>query len=156
MFLLVSMSSIVLSQNRYHVDKTTFAAMSTFALTDTVVRLKYDMKPINGVLYCDYGDMGIYVEGKNDGLHRGWWSNQQLSSKCNYKDGKRDGLCRYWYENGQLSIDRNYKDGKRGGLDRYWYENGQLWWHQNYKDGKKDGLWRQWNEDGILWSEHNY
>ena len=129
-FLLVSMSSIVISQNRYHVDKT------TFALYDTVVFLNHDMKPINGVLYCDYGDMGIYVKGKVDGLHEAWYENGQLLSEFNYKDGKEDGLCRGWYENGQLQIEQNYKDGKKDGLSRGWYENGQLLSESNFKDGK--------------------
>ena len=103
-FLLVSMSSIVISQNRYHVDKT------NFTLKRPVVFLKQDMKPINGVLYCDYGDMGIYVKGKKDGLQRGWYEDGQLKYERNYKYGKEDGLNREWYENGQLQYERNYKD----------------------------------------------
>ena len=129
-FLLVSMSSIVISQNRYHVDKT------TFALYDTVVFLNHDMKPINGVLYCDYGDMGIYVKGKVDGLHEAWYENGQLLCIMNYKDGKPDGLGREWYEDGQLKYEFNYKDGKKDGLYRVWYENGQMQYERNYKDGK--------------------
>ena len=128
-FLLISMSSIVISQNRYHVDKT------TFALKDTVVYLKHDMKPINGVLYCDYGDVGIYVKGKQDGLHREWHDNGQLMWEFNYKNDKADGLWRGWYENGQLKNEYNYKDGKEDGLCRGWHENGQLKNEYNYKDG---------------------
>ena len=141
-FLLVSMSSIVISQNRYHVDKT------TFALKDTVVYLKHDMKPINGVLYCDYGDVGIYVKGKKDGLLREW-KNGQLQFEGNYKDGKRDGLIRKWYDDGQLKIETNFKDGKRDGLDRGWHENGQLKFDYNYKDGKLISK-KDWEKDGRL------
>ena len=104
MFLLVSMSSIVITQNRYHVDKT------TFALKDTVVFLKYDMKPINGVLYCDYGDIGVFVEGKPDGLVRLWHENGQLEDEVTYKNGKKDGLERIWHENGQLGWEVTFKD----------------------------------------------
>lgn len=103
-FLLVSMSSIVISQNRYHVDKT------TYAVYDTVVYLKHDMNPINGVLYCDYGDIGRYVNGKLDGLYRRWHKNGQLQYEENYKNGKRDGLARSWHENGRLQYEWNYKE----------------------------------------------
>ena len=148
-FLLVSMSSIVISQNRYHVDKT------TFALKDTVVYLKHDMKPINGVLYCDYGDVGIYVKGKKDGLLREW-KNGQLWIEGNYKDGKADGLVREWYKDGQLQFEGNYKDGKRDGLIRKWYDDGQLKIETNFKDGKRDGLDRGWHENGQLKFDYNY
>ena len=149
-FLLVSMSSIVISQNRYHVDNT------TFALNDTVLYLKYDMKPINGVLYNDIGDMGICVKGKKDGLWREYYENGQLWYEYNYKDGKRDGLYRQWYENGQLWYEINYKDDKQDGLLRQWYENGQLETENYYKDGKSDGLGRGWYTNGQLFGEYYY
>ena len=173
-FLLISISSIVISQNRYHVDKT------TFALYDTVLYLKYDMKPFNGVLYCKYGDMGIYVKGKKDGLHRTWYENGQLQSEYNYKDGKEDGLGRAWYEDGQLGAEKNYKDGKSNGLQREWYKNGRLmfewseinnrqnglntawystgrlWWKGNDVNHKKEGIWKGWYENGQLHYEINF
>ena len=149
-FLWVSLSSIVISQNRYHVDKT------TFALNDTVVYLKHDMKPINGVLYCDNGDIGIYVNGKIDGLCREWYTNGQLMYEHNYKDGKEDGLGRMWYDNGQLLYEYNYKDGRDDGLHRLWHKDGQLCSESNYKDGEYDGLYRQWYENGQLNRKSNF
>ena len=150
-FLLISMSSIVISQNRYHVDKT------TFALKDTVVYLKHDMKPINGEILCDYGGvMGIYVKGKPDGFQRDWYENLQVMYDRNYKDGKEDGLGREWYKNGQLKSEGNWKDGELDGLDRWWYEDGQLKIETNFKDGKRDGLCRGWHENGQLKFDYNY
>jgi antitoxin component YwqK of YwqJK toxin-antitoxin module len=145
------MSSIVISQNIYHVDKT------TFALQDTVVLLKYDMKPINGVLFCDYGNMGIYSEGKlKDGLFRSWHTNGQLKWEYNIKYGNRDGLIRNWYDNGQLKYEFSDKDGLTVGLVRKWFDDGQLWYECNYKDGMVNGLFRGWLENGQLDYEHNY
>ena len=129
-FLWVSLSSIVISQNRYHVDKT------TYDLEDTLVYLKYDMKPINGVLYSELGDMGMYVNGKRDGLHRAWYEDGQLRYERNFKDGKYEGLHRVWYENGRLKYESNYKDGKTNGLCRDWYEDGQLMIEYNFKDDR--------------------
>lgn len=149
-FLLVSISSIVISQNRYHVDNTTYL----FYYDDTVVKSKHDMKPINGVLYCDYGDIGIYVDGKNhDGFKRRWYRNGQLYYEYNLKDGKKDGLGKAWHKNGQLKAEVNFKDGKKDGLCIQWYKNGQLFNVAIYKDGEVDGLMRVWNRNGQLSQE---
>lgn len=143
-FLLTAISSIVIGQNRYHVDKT------TFALYDTVVNLKHDMKPINGLLYCDNGDMGIYVNGKEDGLHRYWYDNGQLWYENNFKDCQLHGVQRGWHEDGRLYYETNWKHGKKYGLHRQWYENGQLKYEVNYKENKKEGRFRYWDKYGNI------
>lgn len=150
-FFLVSLSSIVISQNRYHVDKTTL-----FSLNDSVVYLKHDMKPINGVLYNSCGDIGKYLNGKRDGLYRMWWSNCQLRDERNYKDGKNDGFERGWYEDGQLKYEFFYKELNFDGLNRWWYKNGQLEAERSYKNGILNGIHRWWYKNGQLESERNY
>ena len=62
------------------------------------------MKPINGVLYCDYGDMGIYVKGKVDGLHEAWYENGQFKDEANWKDGKLISYERCYDKNGNKII----------------------------------------------------
>ena len=175
-FLLVSVSSIVFAQNRYHVDKTTYGNNST------IVYLKHDMNPINGILYSDQGDIGNYINGKRDslykedGLHKEFWDNGQLKHEWNYKNGEKNGLYRCWTENGKLDYEVNYTDGDLDGIRRSWYENGQLykeedfingqeptivrWWHENgqlkYEANYKDGLKRSWYENGKRYIEQNY
>jgi len=149
-FLLVGLTSIIFGQNRYHIDKT------TFALKDSIVYLKSDMTPINGVLYCEFGENGMCVNGWRNGLHRVWYENGQLQYEANFKDGKVDGLYRDWYEDGQLQYETNCKDGYLDGLNRGWYENGQLYFTKNYKYGMKHGIMRHWFRNGQLMVEYNY
>ena len=163
-FFLVSMSSIVLCQNRYHVDKT------TFALEESVVYLKHDMKPINGVLYCNYGDIGRYINGKIDGVHRAWYDNGQIRLEVNCNEGIPIGLSKGWHKNGQIKFEYYFKDGYRYGLCKEWFENGQLhkelnynkfllhsrYWYKNgqlkkeREDKDGNGSCKEWYENGRL------
>lgn len=147
--LLVLISSFVICQNRYHVDKT------TFALLDSIVYLRYDMKPVNGVLFCDYGDMGNYVNGKENGLQRRWHEAGGIYEEYKIYDGNLDGSFKVWHENGRLISEDNYKDGNLNGLSRLWWVNGQLREEGNYINDKREGLWRGWGRDGSLFEEEN-
>ena len=80
--------------------------------TDTLMSLKADMKPLNGVVFCQLGDIGKYVNGKKEGVQKSWYESGQLESEKNYKDGKAEGIQKWWNEDGQLEDERNYKDGK--------------------------------------------
>tara|TARA_R110001606_G_scaffold26570_3_gene85855 strand:+ start:64 stop:825 length:762 start_codon:yes stop_codon:yes gene_type:complete len=104
--------------------------------TDTLMSLKADMKPLNGIVYCKFGDIGKYVDGKKEGVQKLWYDDGQLYSEKNYKDGKKEGIQKVWFENGQLWSEKNYKDGKAEGIQKVWYENGQLGSERNLKDGK--------------------
>jgi antitoxin component YwqK of YwqJK toxin-antitoxin module len=162
LFLLVSMSFIVISQNRYHVDKTTFNPLYT-----DVVYLKYDMTPVNGILYDSYSDSNEvnevqlkseinYRAGKKEGVSKKWWESGNLKYERSFKDGKQNGFSRGWYEDGQLWFERNFTDGKLNGLRKGWHENGQLKFEYNYRDSKRDGLSRKWYDNGLLDYQSNY
>ena len=84
--------------------------------TDTIMCLRADMKPLNGVVFCEFGDIGKYVNGKPEGVQKEWYENGQLENEWNYKDGKEEGVQKGWYKNGQLQYEYNYKDGKREGI----------------------------------------
>ncbi len=135
---------------RYHMDETTKP-------NDKLRYLKYDMSLVNGIVFCDYGDWGLYKDGKPTGLHKRWYKDGQLKVEVNVRDGKLDGLYTKWYWNGQLENKGNYKDGEKDGLHKYWYESGNRDMEVNYKDGKLDGLYRKWYLwNGQLESEENY
>tara|TARA_B110000444_G_C18805508_1_gene579720 strand:+ start:906 stop:1400 length:495 start_codon:yes stop_codon:yes gene_type:complete len=135
---------------RYHIDKTT-------SPNDTLTYLKYDMSLVNGVIFCEFGDVGLFKDGKRDGVHKGWWGNGQLEWEENYKDGKKvDGLYKSWHKNGEVEGEGNYKDGELDGLWKSWHKNGQLRYEKNYKDGKEDGLRKWWWKNGKLRYEENY
>ena len=117
---------------------------------------KYDMKPVSGTLYDGKNELGNYIDGKRDGIHRRWHENGQLIAEGNNIDGKLDGIIRMWHENGQLIVEGNYINGKEDGIIRSWHENGQLLSKGNYMDGKKDGIHRVWHSNGQLIGEGNF
>ena len=93
------------SKNRYHIDEITNP-------TDTLCFLKKDMSLVNGIVYNEFGDLGLFINGQRDGLHKIWYDNGQLKYEGNFINGKVDGLSRKWSEYGQLELEGNYKDGK--------------------------------------------
>jgi len=171
--LFCTLSAQSIAQGRYHVDET------TFPLKDSVIYLRYDMKPVNGIVYCEFGDMGKLVDGKLDGIYKEWYENAQLKFEINFKKGvknglakiyhkngqlsekgnmldKRDGLWRLWNKNGKLIKEVEFKEGKKYGLERWWYENGTLRCESNYKEDGIDGLWILWDENGQKHHEGYY
>lgn len=135
--------------NRYDISKTVNA-------TDTLMCLKFDMKPLNGIVYCEFGDVGTFVNGKPDGANKGWYEDGQLEWYINFKDGIREGTYKWWYENGQLEAESFYKDGKLEGTQNKWHESGQLMLHYNHKDGEKVGVWNTWYINGQLQFSTSY
>ena len=141
---------------RYHIDETT-------SPTDTLTFLKLDMTPLNGMVYCEFGDNGFYINGKRDGEHKRWFDNGQLRDLGNYDNGKfidyqswfengnqhihnipiKDSLyfMKVWFENGQLKQKISKKGFIREGESREWYEDGNLNNIINYKNGLFDGEW---------------
>ncbi|MDC0100494.1 hypothetical protein OAI90_09410 [Crocinitomicaceae bacterium] len=78
-------STTALKSNRYDVSETVNP-------TDTIMCLRADMKPLNGIVFCEFGDIGKYVNGKEDGVQKDWYDDGQLRSESNYKDGKSEGV----------------------------------------------------------------
>jgi len=138
------------SQKKYHIDEITTPS-------DTLSYLKNDMSLLNGLVYCEFGDLGLYVNGKKDGVHKEWYENGQLMFEKNYKNGTRDGLFRFWYENGQLESERSFKDWKKLGLEREWWSNGQIRKETRYYNNLLGYPWnyenKGWDENGRLWNE---
>ena len=94
-------STTALKSNRYDVSETVNP-------TDTIMCLRADMKPLNGVVYCEFGDIGKYVNGKEDGVCKGWYENGQLKYDLYFIDGKMEGVQKWWDENGQLENESNF------------------------------------------------
>ena len=67
---------------RYHIDEIT-------SPSNTLTYLKKDMSLVNGIVFCEFGDMGLFKEGKEDGILKHYYENGQLMWKCNYTDGEK-------------------------------------------------------------------
>ena len=176
--LLISVILFSCSDNeiRYHIDEVSFPNDTT----DNLTYLKLDTTPINGIVYCEFGENGRFIDGKRDGEHKQWYDNGQLQFSQNVINGKSNGVVKSWYENGQLKSESNYKNGKIDGLYKSYDENGnikiisiirknilissksyfdnnQLKSEINYNSQRKmDGLQKFWYNNGQLKSISNY
>ena len=153
---IISLTSNLLAQNKYHSNETTIGN------GDSIVYTKNDMKPLTGIIYNESGEKGMwkreipFINGKREGLVTGWYSNGQLWYENNYKNNKPHGISKSWYENGRLNEIVNYSFGIQDGIDKWWSESGQLTHEWNFKNGKKEGRNIQWYDNGQLWNESFY
>ena len=53
------------SEKRYHIDEITNP-------TDTLCYLKSDMSLLNGMVYNEFGDVGMFKNGKRDIFYKEW------------------------------------------------------------------------------------
>jgi len=128
LLLLLCVPLIGLGQDRYHADETNRSELPK------ILVLKSNHKAITGMVYDEH-------------------ENGKLFFQTHYVDGKREGLSKGWDMNGYLSFENNYKSGKKDGLSTWYHKNGTIWRTQEYKDGKEDGLYKMWNENGKLIEE---
>ena len=57
---------------------------------------KLDSKPISGLIFCKYGELGEYKNGIKEGIHKEYFETGEVKNKFRYKKGKLDGLQEYW------------------------------------------------------------
>ncbi len=144
--LLILLISVILfscsNQNkRYHIDKTTTPS-------DTITYLKSDMKPLNGIVFCEFGDIGKYINGKKEGLHKEWYESGQISSELEYEHGERifKRYMKLWNSDGQLMFEGKYYGDEQ--FEREYFYNGQLKWEVIYDNEDKVLSKKCWDVDG--------
>lgn len=76
----------------------------------------------NGVLNLE----GPIVDGKREGLFKGYYPSGKLMSTGNFKNGLREGRGVVYHENGNISIDGNYKNGAMTGIWKFYDEDGNV------------------------------
>ena len=122
---------------------------------DSIAYLKSTMKPIDGYVYNEKGTLGLYKNGKKEGLHKRWMYN--MYEEKNYVQGNLEGYSRLWYDKSQqLKSEEYYHNNKIEGISRYWYENGQMNYEINWKDDQLNGIRKGWHQNGIIMTECLY
>lgn len=170
LLIFVFIGSYSFAQSRFHIDK-------VVCPNDSITYLKFDMKPLNGIVYSDDGELGEYVNGLKEGEHKEY-ENGSLISQIDYKSGIIDGVARYYdgfykktieYKNGVLhgkhltyyylgtenvpKTERFYENGKAVGIHRVWWDNGQLASEEDWNDYDlrvKEKVNREWWYNGQL------
>lgn len=137
------------AQQRYDQGK-------TVCPNDTLTFLKFDMMPVNGVVYNKFGDLGLFVNGKPEGLHTRWYENGQLESEIQYKNGHYHGSRKQYYSNGKLASEGNFVNGKEDGTNKFWNEEGLLFREGYFNFGKREGQTRGWYENEQLHFQLNF
>tara|TARA_Y100000991_G_scaffold211317_1_gene193730 strand:+ start:809 stop:1354 length:546 start_codon:yes stop_codon:yes gene_type:complete len=154
LIILLFVSLIGYSQNRYHIDEVT-------TQSDTLTFLIKDSSSVNGVVFELYEngqlkDEKYYKDGKPDGLERRWNEDGQLTHEWEITeiDGKEVSSFKL-YENGQEILFVNFDEDGDISSFQSWYENGQLEQEMKLVE-KTDLLDREWYENGQLKKECEY
>lgn len=83
----------------------------------------------NGMLNLE----GHIVNGKREGLFKGYYPSGKLMSTGVFHEGLREGRGVVYHENGNISIDGNYKGGAMTGIWKFYDENGEVIDVQEYE-----------------------
>jgi len=110
----------------------------------------------NGLMYCQYGNIGILKDGKPDGLWTLYYPNGMIRMRVFLVNGKQEGLRTDWYRDGSKEFEGNYLDDKQSGVCRFWYNNGQLELEGEFKKGRFSGDHIRWYKDGSIKYIYDY
>jgi antitoxin component YwqK of YwqJK toxin-antitoxin module len=115
---------------------------------------KIDMKPINGILYGANGTeekfkIGEFRNGLREGIHH-WHVGKQLVFEGEFLNGRENGIHRNWYSNGQLKSRGRYLNGQPIGMHREWHWNGEKKVENSTFEQSKYGKIIFWNSSGTL------
>jgi len=114
-------------------------------------------------------EIKYYINGKNNGINKTFWSNGNVFQEITYKDNHWDGVFKEYDNNGRLKLEEFYVDDERvskkeyydngqlemevsyeNGVYRGYYEDGALYIDGHNKNGKKDNDWKEYDENGRL------
>jgi antitoxin component YwqK of YwqJK toxin-antitoxin module len=92
--------------------------------------------------------LGSYLNGKQEGITKTFYPNQNLKDSRSYKDGKAFGRHFGYWENGKIKFDFIYINEKREGLQKQWYESGKPYAFLSFKNDQEEGIQKAWRENG--------
>lgn len=113
------------------------------------------MTPVNGILICEFGEVGLFVDGLREGTHRSWYSsrnetiNGQLKSISNWQKGNRKGEDVSFNIYGDIERNYNYINGKLHGECKWW-EGGKIIRIKNYYKGIQIGKYEEFSSRGDV------
>ena len=114
--------------------------------------LYYNGKKFSGRTYELYpnGDTALlfsYFNGKEEGWCLKWYENKKLMEERLYVAGRKEGEHKGWWPDGTPRFDYNFKDDEHEGEAKEWFNNGKPSRFFRYAKGHEDGLQRMWWED---------
>lgn len=78
------------------------------------------------------------------------FANGQPRERREYRDGREHGVHRGWYPNGARRFVYHYVHGVMHGIQQEWYDSGEPYTRFEYVNGSENGRQRMWARDGSL------
>lgn len=94
--------------------------------------------------------IGSYFKGIEEGLHKKWYSSNQIAEIRYYHLGKKTGKHIGFWENGKSKFEFNFLNGEHQGVAKEWYKNGNPYRTFHYENGYEEGSQRMWWENGTV------
>jgi antitoxin component YwqK of YwqJK toxin-antitoxin module len=120
-------------------------SIETFANGDTAKITPYVNGKEEGWAKAFYTNRQIaeerfYVHGKKEGIHKGWWPNATPKFEYHFLNDEHEGELKEWFSNGRLARVFNYSKGYENGSQKMWWENGDIRANYVVKNGERYGL----------------
>tara|TARA_B100001250_G_scaffold5649_1_gene4717 strand:+ start:870 stop:1592 length:723 start_codon:yes stop_codon:yes gene_type:complete len=105
-------------------EEKTYTKNQVFYTDDETCILKSNQKPLNGFLTSNFGDIGLYKNGKREGFHKDYYQSGRLKLRGYFKKGDHyDGKLEKFRDkepNGlNPELEQNKIKGKLHGIKRY-------------------------------------
>lgn len=131
---------------------------TTVSENDTLLKLQNGVyyfynKPFSGFIQSVYPSdsvksMASYLDGKQHGATKTFFSNRKLETERNYRNGIGYGRHFGFWENGKMKFDFMYFNDKREGIQKQWYVSGSPYYEVMFRNDKEDGMQKAWRENG--------
>lgn len=117
--------------------------------------LMYASNTFSGRVFDQYenGDslfLGTFLNGLEEGIHKKWYSHQNIQEIRVYHLGKKVGRHIGFWESGQMKFEYHFKNGEMEGTLKEWYVNGHPYRFFNYENGYEAGSQKMWWENGVI------
>jgi antitoxin component YwqK of YwqJK toxin-antitoxin module len=120
----------------------------------------YENKLFSGTAYNlfpnqkDTLEIFSYLEGKEHGIWKKFYTNRQLREKREFREGKKVGSLFRWWENGTMQMHYVFEDNEYQGTCKEWNQAGLLVKEMNYQKGHEEGSQKWWYDNGKIKSNY--
>lgn len=156
-FILVAIVSVILLSCATDVPK-----QISFSNADSVeVVSRKGLTYVNGILYSgilytkyphtsDAASWRAFDNGKEEGMHREFYSNRKRKSIRYFDHGTKEGLYEGWWENGKKRLEYSFEKNEYHGSCKEWTEQGVMIRNMHYRKGHEEGRQQIWDTNGKL------
>lgn len=119
----------------------------------------FNGKKFDGFVYQMYNPKDTafiksYLNGIEEGVHKSWYANTQLSEERFYHLGKKEGTHRAWWEDGKIQTIYQISNDEYSGIFKEWNREGHLIKFFHYKNGQEEGSQKLYYDNGSIRSNY--